>query len=151
MRYRRSLLASFLVIVLTALLLSTCSNNNKENKLSELEDIKLNQYMTDSGITIPESVDMDTIRSIIIELEDNPEHPAPIVGDTLIADLYEDTRNLVVEYEAGKNRFDLLSVYLDDYNKEGQNETIICFGTFILYGFVHWRLCSRRRNPSSGK
>lgn len=69
MRYRRSLLASFLVIVLTALLLSACSNNNKENKLSELEDIKLNQYMTDSGITIPESVDMDTIRSIIIELE----------------------------------------------------------------------------------
>ena len=102
MRYRRSLLASFLVIVLTALLLSACSNNNKENKLSELEDIKLNQYMTDSGITIPESVDMDTIRSIIIELEDNPEHPAPIVGDTLIADLYEDIRNLVVEYEAGK-------------------------------------------------
>ena len=45
---------------------------------------------------------MDTIRSIIIELEDNPEHPAPIVGDTLIADLYEDIRNLVVEYEAGK-------------------------------------------------
>lgn len=42
MRYRRSLLASFLVIVLTALLLSACSNNNKENKLSELEDIKLN-------------------------------------------------------------------------------------------------------------
>ena len=38
----------------------------------------------------------------IIELEDNPEHPAPIVGDTLIADLYEDIRNLVVEYEAGK-------------------------------------------------
>ncbi len=151
MRYRRSLLASFLVIVLTALLLSACSNNNKENKLSELEDIKLNQYMTDSGITIPESVDMDTIRSIIIELEDNPEHPAPIVGDTLIADLYEDIRNLVVEYEAGKNRFDLLSVYLDDYNKEGQNETIICFGTFILYGFVQWRLCSRRRNPSSVK
>lgn len=92
----------FLVIVLTALLLSACSNNNKENKLSELEDIKLNQYMTDSGITIPESVDMDTIRSIIIELEDNPEHPAPIVGDTLIADLYEDIRNLVVEYEADK-------------------------------------------------
>ena len=91
-----------LTIVLTALLLSACSNNNKENKLSELEDIKLNQYMTDSGITIPESVDMDTIRSIIIELEDNPEHPAPIVGDTLIADLYEDIRNLVVEYEAGK-------------------------------------------------
>lgn len=102
MRYGRSLLASFLVIVLTALLLSACSNNNKENKLSELEDIKLNQYMTDSRITIPESVDMDTIRSIIIELEDNPEHPAPIVGDTLIADLYEDIRNLVVEYEAGK-------------------------------------------------
>ena len=25
-----------------------------------------------------------------------------------------------------KNRFDLLSVYLDDYNKEGQNETIMC-------------------------
>ena len=56
MHYRRSWLTSFLAIVLTALLLSACSNNNTENKLSELEDIKLNQYMTDSGITIPESV-----------------------------------------------------------------------------------------------
>lgn len=63
---------------------------------------KLIQYLTDSGITIPESVNTDTIRGIIIELEDNPEHSAPIVGDILIADLYEDIRNLVVEYEASK-------------------------------------------------
>ena len=32
----------------------------------------------------------------------DPEHSAPIVGDILIADLYEDIRNLVVEYEASK-------------------------------------------------
>ena len=102
MHYRRSWLTSFLAIVLTALLLSACSNNNTENKLSELEDTKLIQYLTDSGITIPESVNTDTIRGIIIELEDNREHSAPIVGDILIADLYEDIRNLVVEYEASK-------------------------------------------------
>ena len=69
MHYRRSWLTSFLAIVLTALLLSACSNNNTENKLSELEDTKLIQYLTDSGITIPESVNTDTIRGIIIELE----------------------------------------------------------------------------------
>lgn len=102
MHCRRSLLASILSIVLTVLLLSACSNNNTECKLSELEDDKLMQYITDSGIAIPESVDMDTIRGMVIELEENPDHPAPIVGYTLVADLYEDIRNLVVEYELNK-------------------------------------------------
>ena len=52
MHYRRSWLTSFLAIVLTALLLSACSNNNTENKLSELEDTKLIQYLTDSGLSL---------------------------------------------------------------------------------------------------
>lgn len=99
MTYRRSGLALFLSIVLTVLLLSACSNNNTKCKLSELKDDKLIQYITDSEIAIPESVDIDTIRGMIIELEKNPDHPAPIVGYTLVADLYEDIRNLVVEYE----------------------------------------------------
>lgn len=99
MTYRRSVLALFLSIVLTVLLLSACSNNNTKCKLSELKDDKLIQYITDSEIAIPESVDIDTIRGMIIELEKNPDHPAPVAGYTLVADLYEDIRNLVVEYE----------------------------------------------------
>lgn len=99
MHYRRSVLALFLSIVLTVLLLSACSNNNTECKLSELKDDELIQYITDSEIAIPESVHIDTIRGMIIELENNPDHTAPVVGYTLVADLYEDIRNLVVEYE----------------------------------------------------
>lgn len=99
MHYGRSVLALFLSIVLTVLLLSACSNNNPEYKLSELKDDELNKYITDSEIAIPESVDIDTIRGMIIELENNPDHPAPVVGYTLVADLYEDIRNLVAEYE----------------------------------------------------
>lgn len=99
MHYGRSVLALFLSIVLTVLLLSACSNNNPECKLSELKDDELNKYITDSEIAIPESVDIDTIRGMIIELENNPDHPAPVVGYTLVADLYEDIRNLVAEYE----------------------------------------------------
>ena len=99
MHYGRSVLALFLSIVLTVLLLSACSNNNTECKLSELKDDDLNKYITDSEIAIPESVDIDTIRGMIIELENDPDHPAPVVGYTLVADLYEDIRDLVVEYE----------------------------------------------------
>lgn len=99
MHYGRSVLALFLSIVLTVLLLSACSNNNTECKLSELKDDDLNKYITDSEIAIPESVDIDTIRGMIIELENDPDHPAPVVGYTLVADLYEDIRDLVVKYE----------------------------------------------------
>lgn len=99
MHCRRCILVLILSIVLTVLLLSACSNNNTECKLSELEDDKLIQYITDSKIALPEDMDIDTIRGMIIELENNPDHPAPVVGYTLVADLYEDIRNLVVEYE----------------------------------------------------
>lgn len=99
MYYRRRVLVLILSIVLTVLLLSACSNNNTECKLSELKDDKLIQYITDSKIAIPEGMDIDTIRGMIIELENNLDHPAPVVGYTLVADLYEDIRNLVVEYE----------------------------------------------------
>ena len=102
MHYKRSVLALFLSIVLMVFLLSACSNNNTECKLSELKDDKLIQYITDSKIAIPEDIDIDTIRGMIIELENNLDHPAPVMGYTLLADLYEDLRNLVVEYEPSK-------------------------------------------------
>ena len=102
MHYKRSVLALFLSIVLMVFLLSACSNNNTECKLSELKDDKLIQYITDSKIAIPEDIDIDTIRGMIIELENNLDHPAPVMGYTLVADLYEDLRNLVVEYEPSK-------------------------------------------------
>ena len=96
------IIALFLSIVLMVFLLSACSNNNTECKLSELKDDKLIQYITDSKIAIPEDIDIDTIRGMIIELENNLDHPAPVMGYTLVADLYEDLRNLVVEYEPSK-------------------------------------------------
>lgn len=55
------------------------------------------QYIADSGVVIPESVDMDTLHKIIVELENHPDQPTPVMGYAVISDLYEDIRNLVRE------------------------------------------------------
>lgn len=51
-------------------------------------------------MTIPENVSIDTIREIIIQLEENPEYPAPVLGYTVMEDFFEDIRIIVKEYYA---------------------------------------------------
>jgi len=98
MKSIKSLSVLILFIFLTTLLLSACSMQKAERKLSELNDSELTQYITDSGITIPEGIGADTIRGMVTELENNPNHETPAVGYTLLTDLYEDLRNLVINY-----------------------------------------------------
>ena len=97
MQHKRNLLAFILLIAFTVLLLSACSGK-PEGRLSELADSELTEYLSDSGIILPEGVDLDTVRGIIVELEEDPRHPAPVLGDTLVTDIYEDIRTLVIEY-----------------------------------------------------
>ena len=85
---------------LIVLLLSACSAIASENKLSEMEDNELMEYIIDSGVSIPENMEVNTIREMIIELEEDPEHSPPVVGWTVITDLYEDIRNVVKNYSA---------------------------------------------------
>lgn len=80
-------------------------------------------------------------------IEDGDAFMAEKLHDIIIS-VFENEIETVFDRTSGAEK---AGGHIDDYNKEGQNETIICFGTFILYGFVHWRLCSRRRNPSSVK
>lgn len=102
MHHKRGLLVPILFIAVMVLLLSACSSRNTEQKLSEMEDSELIQYIADSGVTVPESVSVDTVRGIIVELENDPEHSAPIMSYTVVTDLYEDLCNLVVEYASHK-------------------------------------------------
>lgn len=85
-------------IVLTLGLLSGCFGETTERKLSEMEDDQLIQYMTDWEISIPENVGIDSIREMIVELEDDPDHPAAVLGWTVMMDLYEDIRHAVKRY-----------------------------------------------------
>lgn len=98
MQLKRRLPVFFLLIVLTALLISACSGEKEKPKLSDLGDDELIQYITDAGVTIPEIVRIGTIRGMLGELEEDPEHRAPVLGYTPITDLYEDIRALVIEY-----------------------------------------------------
>ena len=65
-----------------------------------MEDNELMEYILDSGVSIPENMEVNTIREMIIELEEDPEHSPPVVGWTVITDLYEDIRNVVKNYSA---------------------------------------------------
>lgn len=54
MHHKRGLLVPILFIAVMVLLLSACSSRNTEQKLSEMEDSELIQYIADSGVTVPE-------------------------------------------------------------------------------------------------
>ncbi len=99
--HKNRLVALLLAVLLSGLLLSACSQGKTEPKLSELEDGELLQTMTSFGVTLPEGVGMDTVRSMVAELEEDPDHEEIVAVDwTPIADLYEDIREMVVEYQS---------------------------------------------------
>ncbi len=100
---KRKIWISALLIILSVLMIFSCSCGSEKQKLSEMEDDELIQYISDSGVEIPEWADIVTIRSMIVDLENDPSSPTSAVGYTPYADLFEDLRGVVVEYEAQKN------------------------------------------------
>ena len=97
--HRVKRIVAFLVSVILLLLL-LCACSNKASHLSALDDGALRRYMADCGITVPETVEMSTVRGMLTELEEDADHPAPVVGWTVMADLYEDLRGAVIAYES---------------------------------------------------
>lgn len=98
MLYKKYAIRSVCIVGLVVLLLCACSSERSEDKLSEMEDNQLIQYLVASGVSIPENIEVKLIRDMIIELEEDPEHPSPALGWTVITDLYEDLRNAVKTY-----------------------------------------------------
>lgn len=92
------------VVVITLALItfigviSGCSNNDKPQKLSELDDDLLVQCLADHEITIPENLAISVIRTAIADLEVDPDNSAPIVSWTTYLEFYEELRGFVKEY-----------------------------------------------------
>ena len=97
--HRVKRIVAFLVSVILLLLL-LCACSNKASHLSDVDDGALRRYMADCGITVPETVEMNTVRGMLAQLEEDTNHPAPVLGWTVMADLYEDLRGAVIAYEA---------------------------------------------------
>ena len=97
--HRVKRIVAFLVSVILLLLL-LCACSNKASHLSDLDDSALQQYMADFGIAVPGNVEMSTVRGMLAELEEDTDHPAPVLGWTVMVDLYEDLRSAVIAYES---------------------------------------------------
>ncbi len=95
---QRKFFINAIVTMLLLVFLSFCLGACVKNKLSEMEDQELFQYVEDANISIPQGIEPDNIRSMIVELEKNPESPGPVVGWTDIATLFEELRDLVEDY-----------------------------------------------------
>lgn len=97
MRYDCRIFVSVFLILLSLLILSACSGSpTTKRKLSEMGDDELTQYLTDSGVVIPDDIGMRGVRWIINELENDPNRHTPAVGYTPFADLFEDIRDVMV-------------------------------------------------------
>lgn len=110
-RKLQSLLLILLVVavVLSVMLLPGCRSSglgvSGAAKLSELEDEALLRYIRESGMTFPQYVqpedadDMRIIRTILRELEEDPNHEEPFLsGMDYWIDVYEDLRKVVKIY-----------------------------------------------------
>lgn len=95
MRKRKYLYILVVIAILANLVFAACSVNEK---LSEMDDDKLMQYLEDADVAIPQGVEAETIRTIITEFEEDPDHDTPVLGWTDLSDLYDDLRTVVKEY-----------------------------------------------------
>ncbi len=99
MRCKKSLFVLIILIVMTAILLTACSDKTEDRKLSEFEDQELLEYIADAGVSLPEELNMDAskLREMIVIFEENPDNPL-VVSYTVLADFSEEIRGLVIEY-----------------------------------------------------
>ena len=67
-------------------------------KISELDDDELIQFLYDSGVSVPQSLKIVTIRGIISELEEDLNHMEPVVNHTIIIDFYREIRDFLMSY-----------------------------------------------------
>ena len=101
LRVRRTLSIAVIIMLVSAAFVcavSGCSNSNKSQKLSELDEDMLIQLLADHNITIPANLETSVIRNAIVDLEVDPDTPAPAVNWTVFSDFYEQLRGFVKEY-----------------------------------------------------
>ncbi len=65
--------------------------------LSELGDEALLQYLDDEGISIPNGIDVSSIREMISDLEADPDRHPLFVSWQAASDFYEELRAVVKE------------------------------------------------------
>ena len=102
MGHKKLLIILLAVVLLGTLLVSVFAGFFPKQKLSEMSDKRLIAFLEKSGVSIPEPVEenVESYRLIIIELENNPEHHAPVVSWQVISDMYEKIREIVKSYYA---------------------------------------------------
>lgn len=66
--------------------------------LSSLSEEQCLQTLTELGVTIPKELKNIDILSIVNDLEEDPDRPAPVVSYTLAHELFENVRSAVKEY-----------------------------------------------------
>lgn len=66
--------------------------------LSSLSEEQCLQILTELGVTIPKELKNVDILSIVNDLEEDLDRPAPVVNYTLAAELFENVRSAVKEY-----------------------------------------------------
>ena len=95
----RKVITSILCVtmLLSILLFSACAGEKAKPKLSEMEDEKLIQYLTDAGVSIPEQTDVDDLREAVKRIEEDP-NTIGAYGWDVLSDLHESVRNAVNQY-----------------------------------------------------
>ncbi len=104
---KRKWLRNILAVLMCAALLCACTPQTPSNstegvqavqKLSELKEGELLAALRRWNVSVPANVELVTVRLMLKELEEDPDHTAPVVSYTVIADLYEALRTMVKEY-----------------------------------------------------
>lgn len=89
----------FPVVLLCSLILfSACSNDAGKEKLSELSENELVEFLTEKEISLPNGVEVSSIQEMLSDLEEDPDRHAPVVSWSVITDFYEDLRAVVKDY-----------------------------------------------------
>ena len=80
------------------ILFSACSNSDGKEKLSELSEEQLIEFLTERDVFLPNGVEVSSIQEMLSDLEEDPDCQAPVVSWSVITDFYEELRAVVKDY-----------------------------------------------------
>ncbi len=86
------------VILLCGIFSLVSCSKNEQMKLSELGDEALLQYLDNEDISIPNGIQVSSIRKMISELEADPDRHPIIVSWAAVIVFYEELRVLVKKH-----------------------------------------------------
>lgn len=80
------------------ILFSACSNDAETEKLSELSEEQLIEFLTERDVSLPNGVEVSSIQEMVSDLEEDPDSQAPVVSWSVITEFYEELRAVVKDY-----------------------------------------------------